>query len=284
MDSVLGQTRGDLELCISDNASTDETAEMVRERAARDARVKLFVQPRDAGIVANFNQAFEMSSGEYFRWIGGDDWLEPTYAEQCIPALEADSDLIGVTTHFRLWDSEGKFQVAEHTGQRVDGAQPHQRYRQCLSLLLDDYRYFDPMYSIHRRGVLRRTGLVRPVYRGDQLLAAELSLLGPWAHIPECLANRGKPRFGTQEQLLSLLRPPGSPPLSDSPELVFAQLLSILSRAPLSWSERLACYAATLRFYAAESDELRTPQVREGVAKVLVKVGLKRRASDASAS
>ena len=44
LDSLLGQTLGDLEIIVSDNASTDRTAEICKDYAARDARIRYIRQ------------------------------------------------------------------------------------------------------------------------------------------------------------------------------------------------------------------------------------------------
>src|SRR3982750_57610 len=74
IESVCAQTFGDWELVVSDNCSTDETVAVVLDLARQDRRIQLFRQPSNAGIVANFNCVLSLSRGEYFRWIGADDW------------------------------------------------------------------------------------------------------------------------------------------------------------------------------------------------------------------
>src|SRR5690606_15349710 len=98
IQSVLEQSVDELELIISDNASTDGTGATCREWARRDPRVRYCPLPENRGIIANFNRSFRLAEGEYFRFIGADDWLEPAYAARCIERLEAAPELIGVTT------------------------------------------------------------------------------------------------------------------------------------------------------------------------------------------
>jgi len=51
--SVLGQTHRELELVISDNASTDNTPELCARLSASDARVRFLRQPFNRGPTAN---------------------------------------------------------------------------------------------------------------------------------------------------------------------------------------------------------------------------------------
>ena len=80
--SILAQTFHHFELIISDNASTDRTAAICREFAARDARIRYHRQPRNFGAAANFNRSHELATGEYFKWAAHDDLLEPEYLAQ----------------------------------------------------------------------------------------------------------------------------------------------------------------------------------------------------------
>ena len=54
LDALLGQTYRDFILIISDNRSGDGTAEICREYAARDARIRFIQQPENLGPAMNF--------------------------------------------------------------------------------------------------------------------------------------------------------------------------------------------------------------------------------------
>ncbi len=55
VDSVLAQTYGDFRLLIADNASTDETADIVARYD--DPRIDYVRRPENLGITANHNLA-----------------------------------------------------------------------------------------------------------------------------------------------------------------------------------------------------------------------------------
>jgi len=56
LDSALHQQGGELEVLVSDNASTDGSAALVRARAAADPRVKLSVNPCNVGFAGNLDR------------------------------------------------------------------------------------------------------------------------------------------------------------------------------------------------------------------------------------
>ena len=87
IDSALGQSHGDLEVIVVDNASTDGTPEVVR--AYDDPRVRLFRNPTNIGYHRNMNRAVELTTGEYIKFLHADDLLLPTCVERLLERLEA---------------------------------------------------------------------------------------------------------------------------------------------------------------------------------------------------
>src|SRR4051812_43091384 len=81
LDSLLAQTYRDFEIIISDNASTDDTELICRAYAARDPRVRYHRAPVNLGAPANYRRAFDLSTGDYFKWQNADDIIAPTFVE-----------------------------------------------------------------------------------------------------------------------------------------------------------------------------------------------------------
>ena len=63
VESMLGQTFGDFELVISDNASTDSTWEICSEYARMDDRIRLYRNEKNFGAAENFNRVFKKRFG-----------------------------------------------------------------------------------------------------------------------------------------------------------------------------------------------------------------------------
>lgn len=191
LDSLLAQDFTDFEVVVCDNASTDSTPDLVRRYAARDPRVRYLRNPEDVGQIENFNLAFRQSRGEYLRWMGADDWLEPSYARLCVAALDARPDAVGVTTQWRFMDDAGRVTSLDVRGPRVDAPAPLRRLRLTLRLLQSgESLLFDPIYSLLRRSALERTALLPIDPWTDRLLAVELCLLGSFCHLDDCLSTR----------------------------------------------------------------------------------------------
>lgn len=191
--SVLDQSDDRLELVISDNASDDGSEEICRQFARADPRVRYHRQPHDVGLVNNFNAVLHLARGTYFKWLGDDDWLMPTYVSRCAEVLDDDDSLILVTTQQAHVGPDGVVQTASFDAGRLRSAQPVERFAEMLRLLNESHLLLDPLYGMMRRARVAR--LPRPVMLfEDQILAARLALAGPFGQVHEVLSyRRSKP-------------------------------------------------------------------------------------------
>ena len=91
IDSLLAQTYRNFEIMISDNCSSDKTAEICQAYAAKDNRIKLNLNKKNLGINTNFRIVLENGRGKYFMWAAGDDYWEPEFLKTLVTELELDS-------------------------------------------------------------------------------------------------------------------------------------------------------------------------------------------------
>jgi len=80
IESALGQSYPNIEVVVSDNASTDDSVDRIRARFGDDPRVRLFVNESNIGMVPNFNLALERARGEFVVWLCADDFLYPHHS------------------------------------------------------------------------------------------------------------------------------------------------------------------------------------------------------------
>jgi ADP-heptose:LPS heptosyltransferase len=80
IESVLAQDFADFEIIISDDASTDDSAAVIRRYAAKDPRVRGQFHPANLGMVSNWNWCLEQARGDYIKYLGGDDCLASRHA------------------------------------------------------------------------------------------------------------------------------------------------------------------------------------------------------------
>ena len=110
IDSVLAQTYAAFELVIIDDASTDGSSAQLAAYAARDARVRVFRQAENQGIVAARNRAFReaRSDSRYLAILDSDDVALPDRLERQVAFLEAHPDHALVGGHTLIIDAESK--------------------------------------------------------------------------------------------------------------------------------------------------------------------------------
>ena len=91
LDALLAQTFTDIELIVSDNASTDATLSICSDVAQRDQRVRMFRQERNLGAPANWNFTARQARGRFFKWASASDLCAPWMIERCLEAMQDES-------------------------------------------------------------------------------------------------------------------------------------------------------------------------------------------------
>ena len=93
LDSICGQTYRNLEILCVNDGSTDGSAAILEEYAARDARIKVFTQP-NGGLSAARNTGLEHATGEWVTGVDSDDYLEPDAYEYALSHASSEDDII----------------------------------------------------------------------------------------------------------------------------------------------------------------------------------------------
>lgn len=101
--SVLDQDYPNLELIISDNCSTDNTMEVCMALGKKHPSIRYFRQPRNIGVMHNFDFVLQQARGEFFMWISDDDFLEPGILQTYASFLVANPDYALVSGKIKYW-------------------------------------------------------------------------------------------------------------------------------------------------------------------------------------
>lgn len=91
--SILNQSYEKFELIIVDDASTDNSLEIIRKYADLDARIKWSSNPINLGIAANRNACVKNATGKYLAWQDADDISLPNRLEHQIHFMELNLDV-----------------------------------------------------------------------------------------------------------------------------------------------------------------------------------------------
>jgi glycosyl transferase family 2 len=104
IESVLAQTWSNFELLVVDDASSDGTAAIARDYAARDRRIRVSVNERNLGDYPNRNRAATLASGTFLKYHDSDDVMYPHCLQTMTESLGAFPDAGFALTAHRSWD------------------------------------------------------------------------------------------------------------------------------------------------------------------------------------
>lgn len=98
LESVKAQTYPRIELIVSDDCSKDNTVALCREwlvkNATRFERTQLIEAKHNTGVSANLNRAEAACTGEWVKFLDGDDLLLPTCVQDYIDYVEEHPETI----------------------------------------------------------------------------------------------------------------------------------------------------------------------------------------------
>ena len=90
IDSILNQTYSNLELLITDDHSTDEgTLRLLQEYERKDARVRIFLLPKNNGAGFARNHSIRQARGRYIAFCDSDDRWFPEKLQKQIAYMQA---------------------------------------------------------------------------------------------------------------------------------------------------------------------------------------------------
>ncbi|HEY0077453.1 MAG TPA: glycosyltransferase family 2 protein [Pyrinomonadaceae bacterium] len=184
LDSLLAQDYENFELIISDNASTDRTAEICADYAARDGRVRYFRNETNIGGIENFNRALQHAGGDFFMWASGHDLWQPSFISRCLEVLLHDETVVLAYPQVMWVDAEGQPMETIHGYLDTRGV-VHRLAR--FSTVMWGLATPFTIYGLIRSSALKRSQPYTNVAAPDVALLGELAMLGAFAHLHEPL-------------------------------------------------------------------------------------------------
>jgi glycosyltransferase involved in cell wall biosynthesis len=252
IESILGQSFADLELIVSDNGSSDGTAEICERYARQDARLRYYRCAVNIGAGPNHNRVFRLARGKYFKWSAHDDENRPEFLASCIDVLDhSPESVVLACPQAELIDESGSVLRLYSTSIACASEKPHVR----LTAMLQNIDLGTPMYGVGRRKALEQTKLHGSFIGADYVFLAELAMLGTVHEVGTPLlrkrihAGRSMEAFSNSADLLKWYDPRNARRkhfLGTTDRLALEYLRSIV-RLPLSQGEKIACAQVVLR-------------------------------------
>jgi glycosyltransferase involved in cell wall biosynthesis len=265
LDSLLNQTFREIEVIISDNASTDATQEICESFAARDPRIEYIRQERNLGASANYNVVARRSHGEYFKWAAHDDLCEPTLVERCVDLLDKNKDaVVAYPRSVLISDADD---IVEPVTE--DMSLPWNTASRRLRHFLWNTSLCHPVFGLIRADALARTGLIGPFHSADVIVLIQLLLQGKFIEHPEPLFLR---RMHTGTSLWNksdadvIVWYDTSASRKHAPALryttLFAAAMSSVLKSPIPLWDKPICWMILARAYATRRREIAGELVR----------------------
>lgn len=184
--SVLEQSFDDLELVISDNASTDRTETIARDFAASDRRVRYHRNARNLGAAPNYNRTVELATGALFKWLSHDDRLLPGYLEATVAALDDAPDAVLAHTTVDYIDAGGT--VFWHYDSGLDLASGPDPVERFAAMVLRSHSCVD-FFGLVRREALEGSLLHASFHGADRAFLAQMALRGRLVQLKQPLVQ-----------------------------------------------------------------------------------------------
>ena len=243
LDGVLDQDLEDFEVIVCDNASSDATAEIARGYVARDARIRYHRNERNLGLAGNFNKAFQLAGGKYFKWWAHDDWHPRNLLSRTTEVLEADPSAVLCATGVAIMDDDDEvFEEWRPEGDLLTPP-PHVRFHRLLWTLGETHHLF----SVMRADALARTPQYRPFVGGDRVLLAQLIIMGGFAGVPDLMhyyrqarMRPGAKRDPDKPSQAEILDPANKGKLPSRTWRLCYEHLRLVAAAPVGPREKLA--------------------------------------------
>jgi len=240
VQSILDQTFADFELIISDNASTDGTAEICEELAGRDPRIRYARQAVNIGAIRNWDFVACAARGTFFKWTSANDRCDRMMLEKCVNVLRREDDAVLCYGRTCLIDGHGNDTGLYEYDLSYQQARPSERFIAVRNRMNLNNAY----QGLIRLQSLNQTRLNRKYPGGDMILMAELALHGAIRLLPDVLLYRrmaegAASRFLSERELRVFLDPDSAHKQFTSWRRHLDCCWSVL-RAPIAWKEKMA--------------------------------------------
>lgn len=106
--SVINQTYSDYEFILSDNASTDNSYEIIEKYLNSDRRIKYIKNEINVGAKKNYENLARLANCDYVIFISDDDFWDREYLQTLVSCSLNNPEYLAYFTKFQFVDEEGK--------------------------------------------------------------------------------------------------------------------------------------------------------------------------------
>ncbi|MFM1896459.1 MAG: hypothetical protein RLZZ385_1533 [Pseudomonadota bacterium] len=239
LECLLAQDYPNVEIIISDNASSDTTADICQQFCSRHSTIRYQRQAENIGAAANFDAVLRQANGEFFLWASGHDRWQSNYLSACVARLQAHPSAVIAFGSTHWIDGEGQPHAKQTGWSDTRGLHPVARY--CTVF----WGNMNPIIAVIRTANLQACRLQSMVGL-DLVILLKLALQGDFVHATDTAWYRRQFReeaayrqklqryssadYGLNRSLLGRLFPLAKLPMT---------LLGDVFAAAIPWSQKL---------------------------------------------
>jgi glycosyltransferase involved in cell wall biosynthesis len=187
--AIAEQSAPAAEILVVDDASTDDSLEILAELRARDRRIRVLRHEKNLGAIAALNRGLAEASGDCVYGASADDKVMPGFFEKSLDLLAAHpgAGLCSSRSYLVGEDLEPRGEVycplVSKTSAYLDAAEVRRKLKACGSWFLGNT-------TLYRRGALAAAGGYLPELASfcDGYASLSLALKHGACFIPEKLA------------------------------------------------------------------------------------------------
>jgi len=177
VDSVLNQTYQDFEVIILDDCSTDNSKDVIEQYRSHTRISQVIYNEQNSG--STFKQwikGISLAQGNYVWIAESDDWCEPTFLENILPAMLLKPDcVVGYCQAYCVVGNEIKAQTSHlYLSEYIDGLSFIKKY------MITTNSIYNASMAVWKKDALKNISLDFVNYRfcGDWLFWIELCTTG----------------------------------------------------------------------------------------------------------
>lgn len=190
LESLAAQSYANLQILISVDLSTDDTAQRCEDFAHGDPRFRIIRQTQRHGWVGNVNALLREARGDLCCFAFHDDLLDPQYFTRLVAALDAHPAAILAYTDMDTIHQDGSVEICQYTG--LDGATG--RLQRGQRIIQREGDWWTPHRGLFRLSAAKQIGGLKRHLGGefsaDWPWLLNLALLGEFVRVPESLCHK----------------------------------------------------------------------------------------------
>jgi len=201
LESLAAQTYPNLQVLISDDASTDRTPEICGRFAAAQSWWRFTRHEVRRGWTGNVTALLQQAEGDYFFFAFHDDPVRPTYVSRLVEALTANPDAVLAFSDIELGAGTKAYLELERV---------HNRLERATRMIRKKGAWWIPNRGLFKASAGKRIGGVHRhlggEYSADWPWLLHLALLGEFVRVPEPLVRKDWRKEGLSHSWRGTLR------------------------------------------------------------------------------